>query len=301
MKPLYWPTQLALLAVIWGFSFFFIKVGDQGMAPLLVVLGRMTFGAATAWIVAAIRRERLPRSFRVWGQLAVIAFFFNTLPYALFAYGELYVSSVLAGIFNATTPLMVAPLAMAFLPAERPGTRRIIGLVIGFIGVLIVLGIWSGLGGSALAGSLMCLGAALCYGIATILARRLLVARTEDLIALAACQLILGAIEVAVFVPFLAHLPSHLAIGPLASVLALGVLGTGVAFMLQYSILRQAGAVVASMVTYLIPIVSTLAGVLLLGEAVSWNEPSGAAIILLGVLISQGTIQKLRQHRLEQV
>lgn len=301
MKPLYWPTQLALLAVIWGFSFFFIKVGDQGMAPLLVVLGRMTFGAATAWAVSAIRRERLPRSFRVWGQLAVIAFFFNTLPYALFAYGELYVSSVLAGIFNATTPLMVAPLAMAFLPAERPGTRRIIGLVIGFIGVLIVLGIWSGLGGSALAGSLMCLGAALCYGIATILARRLLVARTEDLIALAACQLILGAIEVAVFVPFLAHLPSHLAIGPLASVLALGVLGTGVAFMLQYSILRQAGAVVASMVTYLIPIVSTLAGVLLLGEAVSWNEPSGAAIILLGVLISQGTIQKLRQHRLEQV
>lgn len=292
-----WPGQLALLSVIWGFSFFFIKIGDQSLSPLLVVFGRLAFGTATIWIILAMRRERLPRGWRTWGQLALIALLFNALPWTLFAYGELQVSSVLAGILNATTPLMAAPLAMLLLPDESATLQRACGLAIGFLGVLVVLGVWSGLGGQRVVGALMCLGAALCYAVATILARRLLVGRAEGVIALVAGQLICATIEVAVFVPFFARLPSTLSAGPIASVLALGVLGSGVAFILQYAVIRDAGAVVASMVTYLIPIVSTVAGVVLLGEAMTWNEPLGAVVIMLGILISQGTIQRLRQHR----
>ncbi len=298
MRKLTWPTQLALLVMIWGFSFFFIKVGDQGLSPLLVVFGRMAFGAGTIWIVMAIRKERLPRQWRVWGQMAVIALLFNAAPYALFAYGELRVSSVLAGILNATTPLMVAPLAMLLLPDEPPTASRLSGLLIGFVGVLVVLGVWTGLGGGQAAGSLMCLGAALCYAIATILARRLLTGRQDGVIALATCQLICGTLEVAIFLPFFARLPTSLPVGPIASVLALGVLGTGIAFILQYAIIREAGAIMASMVTYLIPIVSTLAGVVLLGEVMTWNEPLGAVVVMGGVVISQGTMQRLRQRRL---
>ncbi len=150
-----WPVQLALLSVIWGFSFFFIKIGDQSLSPLWVVLGRLALGTATIWIVLASRRERLPRGWRTWGQLALIALLFNALPWTLFAYGELQVSSVLAGILNATTPLMVAPLAMLFLPDESATVRRLGGLAIGFLGVLAVLGVWSGLGGQRVAGALM--------------------------------------------------------------------------------------------------------------------------------------------------
>ncbi len=192
---------------------------------------------------------------------------------------------------------MLAPLAMLLLPDE-PAARRIAGLLVGFLGVLVVLGVWSGLGGQSALGSLMCLAAALCYAVAFILTRRLFGARPEDPVALVACQLISGTVEIAVFLPFLVQLPVRLGVGPLASVLALGVLGTGAAFILQYSIIRDAGVIMTSMVTYLIPIVSTLAGVLLLGEATSWNEPAGALVILLGIVISQGTIQALQKRRL---
>lgn len=292
-----WPVQLALLSVIWGFSFFFIKIGDQSLSPLWVVLGRLALGTATIWIVLASRRERLPRGWRTWGQLALIALLFNALPWTLFAYGELQVSSVLAGILNATTPLMVAPLAMLFLPDESATVRRLGGLAIGFLGVLAVLGVWSGLGGQRVAGALMCLGAALCYGVATVLARRLLVGRRESVVSLVTGQLLCATVEVAFFVPFFASLPTSLPLGAVASVLALGILGSGAAFVLQYAIIRDAGAVVASMVTYLIPIVSTVAGVVLLGEAMTWNEPLGALVIMLGIVVSQGTLQRLRQRR----
>ncbi len=292
-----WPVQLALLSVIWGFSFFFIKIGDQSLSPLWVVLGRLALGTATIWIVLASRRERLPRGWRTWGQLALIALLFNALPWTLFAYGELQVSSVLAGILNATTPLMVAPLAMLFLPDESATVRRLGGLAIGFLGVLAVLGVWSGLGGQRVAGALMCLGAALCYGVATVLARRLLVGRRESVVSLVTGQLLCATVEVAFFVPFFARLPTSLPLGAVASVLALGILGSGAALVLQYAIIRDAGAVVASMVTYLIPIVSTVAGVVLLGEAMTWNEPLGALVIMLGIVVSQGTLQRLRQRR----
>ncbi len=292
-----WPVQLALLSVIWGFSFFFIKIGDQSLSPLWVVLGRLALGTATIWIVLASRRERLPRGWRTWGQLALIALLFNALPWTLFAYGELQVSSVLAGILNATTPLMVAPLAMLFLPDESATVRRLGGLAIGFLGVLAVLGVWSGLGGQRVAGALMCLGAALCYGVATVLARRLLVGRRESVVSLVTGQLLCATVEVAFFVPFFARLPTSLPLAAVASVLALGILGSGAAFVLQYAIIRDAGAVVASMVTYLIPIVSTVAGVVLLGEAMTWNEPLGALVIMLGIVVSQGTLQRLRQRR----
>ncbi len=133
--------------------------------------------------------------------------------------------------------------------------------------------------------------------MATVLARRLLVGRRESVVSLVTGQLLCATVEVAFFVPFFARLPTSLPLGAVASVLALGILGSGAAFVLQYAIIRDAGAVVASMVTYLIPIVSTVAGVVLLGEAMTWNEPLGALVIMLGIVVSQGTLQRLRQRR----
>lgn len=103
-----WEAQFGLLAAIWGFSFLFIKVGDQSLAPLQVALARVLFGSATLLLVLAIRREALPRGWRLWIHLATAAFLVNVVPFSLFAYGETQVTSVAAGIWNATTPLLTS-------------------------------------------------------------------------------------------------------------------------------------------------------------------------------------------------
>ena len=114
------------------------------------------------WLAAA--RDRLPRGRGVWLHLAVASLLANVLPFTLFAYGEQHVTSVLAGIWNATTPLMTLLVVLAALPEERPSWQRLAGLGVGFAGVLVVLGAWRGVGTDELLGNLACLGAAACYG-----------------------------------------------------------------------------------------------------------------------------------------
>src|SRR3954468_1565891 len=100
-----WRIRFGVLALVWGFSFLFIKVGTEAFAPLYVTLGRMLFGTAVLLAVLVTKRERLPRGARVWGHLAVAAFFLNALPFSLFAYAETTIPSTLAGICNAASPL----------------------------------------------------------------------------------------------------------------------------------------------------------------------------------------------------
>lgn len=282
-----WQAELGLLAVIWGFSFVLIKVGDSSLAPVQVALGRMAVGAATLLVLVAIRRERLPRDPRVWAHLAAAALLLNAAPFTLFAYGELGVSSVVAGIWNATAPLWTLLVAMAVLPDERPTPPRLAGLGIGFAGVLVVLGAWRGVGG-ALAGNALCMAAACCYGLGFPYVRRHLGGRPESALSLSAAQLVCGTAELALVTPFVTHAPASLPPPDVvAAVLALGAFGTGVAYVLNYGIVRAAGATVASTVTYLVPVCSTVAGVVVLHEPLTWNQPAGAAIVLLGAAAAQ--------------
>jgi drug/metabolite transporter (DMT)-like permease len=155
-------------------------------------------------------------------------------------------------------------------------------LLVGFAGVLTVLGIWTGLGATSPEGNLLCMGAAVSYGLGFPYARRHLAGGPEGPVSLATGQLICGTLELALITPLLTDPPTAFAAGPIVSVLALGSLGTGVAYILNYSIIRDAGATVASTVTYVIPVFATLAGVVLLGEPLTWNQPVGAAVIVLG-------------------
>src|SRR5205823_3877200 len=127
-----WLPGFVLLSAIWGSSFLFIKVADRSFAPLQVALGRCLLGATTLLVLVAIRRERLPRGREAWTHLFVIAILFNSVPFALFAFGETRVSSVVAGIWNGTTPLNTLVVALAVLPDERPTRERVLGLLIGF-------------------------------------------------------------------------------------------------------------------------------------------------------------------------
>lgn len=293
-----WEAQFGLLAAIWGLSFLFIKVGDQSLAPLQVALARVLFGSATLLLVLAIRREALPRGWRLWIHLATAAFLVNVVPFSLFAYGETQVTSVAAGIWNATTPLLTLVVAMAVLPEERPTAQRVMGLGVGFAGVLVLLGLWHAPVGGALLGNLACLGAAAGYAAGFPYVRRNISGRSESVVAISAGQILCATVELAVITALFTHVPSSISVKVVGSVLSLGVLGTGMAYVLYFNVIRAAGATVASTVTYVIPLFATAAGVLLLGERLTWDQPVGGLIVLLGVALSQGLLDLSRFRRL---
>src|SRR4051812_35138217 len=162
------------LAVIWGSSFLFIKVGVSELPPLYVALGRVASGAAVLLAVVLITRDRLPSTARVWAHNAVVGVVGVAAPFTLFGYGEQRIPSLLAGIWNSTTPLVVLPMAVVVFRIERMTVRRVVGLGLGFVGALVILGVWQGVGPTSLAGQLMCLAAACCYGISIPYTRKFL-------------------------------------------------------------------------------------------------------------------------------
>jgi len=290
---LWLPGYLAL-AVIWGSSFLFIKLGVHEMHPLYVTLGRVSTGALVVVAVLLLTRARLPRGAKVWAHLAFVGLVGVTIPFTLFGYGEQRVSSVLAGIWNATTPLFVLPVAVLLFRTERWTWRRVVGVLTGFVGVLVVLGVWQGVGGAQFTGQVMCLGAAICYSIAIPYQRKFLSGLGGSGVSVPAGQLLMALAQLAIVAPLVAGPPpavTSLSAGAIGSVVALGALGTGLAFVLNFRVIRFAGASMSASVTYLIPIVATVIGVAVLGEPVSWRQPAGAAIVLAGVAISQGLLR----------
>ncbi len=313
MSSLGWRTQFLLLSATWGSSFLFVKVLDGRWPALWVAFGRIALGALTLVVFTYLRGERLRFSRRVWLHLVVSAALLNAIPFSLFAFGEKHVSSVIAGLWNATTPLWVLGATVTVFGDERPGSRGSAGLAIGFIGVTLILGPWRGLGGGELTGQLACAGAAVCYGFGFPYTRRYLATRAAGpgsgagagagaragpragagagtTVALPAGQLLCATAMLALVVPFAGAPSTRLGLDGLGSLLALGILGSGVAYIWNYAILRAAGAAVASTVTYLVPVFSTALGVAVLGEPLSWNQPVGALVLLSGIALSQGRI-----------
>jgi drug/metabolite transporter (DMT)-like permease len=286
-----WQVQFTVLAAIWGSSFLFIKVLDRHWSALWVSFGRVALGAAALLLLTLARRERLPRGRRVWIHCAVAAVLFNAVPWTLFAYGEQHTSSIVAGLWNATTPLWVLIVSVTVFGEQRPTRDRVTGLLIGFAGVALLLGPWRGFGGGQGIGHLASAGAALCYGFGFPYTRRYLADRPESGVALSAAQLLCAAAMLAVLVPLAPGPTGPIGLDGAASLLVLGVLGSGVAFAINYALVRSRGATAASTVTYLIPVFSTLLGATVLGETLHWNQPAGTALLLFGIAITQDRVR----------
>jgi drug/metabolite transporter (DMT)-like permease len=283
--------RLVLLACFWGASFLFIKVALRGLSPVQIVLGRLALGAAVLLIVVALRREPLPRSLIAWWHLAVAAVVANIVPYFLFGWGEQRTTSALAGVLNATTPLFTLVFALATRTEPRTTAVRAAGLLLGFVGALVVLAPWrAGTGPGSLSGQAACLLAAACYGVAYIYMRRFLTGRGFPPLALAASQLTAATVLLALVAPVLARQPITLTGDVVGSILALGALGTGIAYILNYRLIADEGATAASTVTYLLPIVAVVLGILALGEPLTWNAFVGTALILAGVALAEGLV-----------
>lgn len=291
------PTaaRLGLLALFWGSSFLLIKVALEGLSPMQIVLARLTGGAAVLGAIVLLSGRSLPRGLRVWGHLAAAGAIGNILPFFLFAWGEQRVTSGLAGILNGTTPLFTLALAIAFLPEERLRGGRALGLALGFLGVVVVVGPWDPHQlTSSVPGQLACLMAAASYGVAFVYTRRFLAGRDHPPMVLAAGQLLVAAAQMWLLAPFAARGPVSLEPAVVGAVLLLGAVGTGLAYLLFYRIITDAGATTASMVSYLLPVVAVVLGIVVLGEPVTWNLFAGAAVVIAGVAVAEGRIRGRR-------
>lgn len=239
-------TQFVLLACAWGASFLFIKVGLEGLSPTQVVLGRLVTGTAALAVIAAATRQPLRRSPAVWAHLAVVAVLLCVVPFLLFAWAEQHVDSGLASIYNATTPLMTTLVALVALPGERPSR---VGLVAGFTGVVVVLAPWQGVAGTITAQA-ACLVATFCYGLAFVYLRRFISPLGLPTVAVTTVQVSIGAVLMLLAAPFVATTPVHLTWPVVLSVTALGVVGTGLAYVWNTNVVAGWGATKASTVTY---------------------------------------------------
>jgi drug/metabolite transporter (DMT)-like permease len=286
-----WQVTFVLLSAIWGCSFWWIKLGLEMLAPVQVGFVRLAVGALALAFVAFLTGARLPRNRSTWRHLLVVALLMNSIPFTLFAIGETHISSILAGIINAMTPLTTLAVILLAFPEEHPTAERIVGLAVGFAGALVVVGIWQGLGASEWTGILACLGAVTGYGVAFPYVRRHLSGLPESGVGLATGQVACGALVLLPFAVAAGPLPGPIAAGPVLAMLGLGALGSGIAFALNYQVVREAGSSTASTVTYLTPLFAVIVGSAFLGESITWNEPVGGLLVILGVAVAQGRVR----------
>ena len=284
-------ARLLVLGGIWGTSFLFIKVGLEGLPPLGVAAARSVAGALTLWAVVVAGRKPLPRDATLWRHLTVLTVFANAAPFALFSWGETHVASGVAGIYNATTPLFTLILAIALLRAERATPQRVVGILVGFAGIVVVLAPWRGTGHNSALGQLACLTAGASYGVGLVYVRRFVAPYRLDVVVQSAIQVSLGALMLgAAALAAGGHV--HLKPSVVGAVASLGVLGTGVAFVLYNSLLRDVGPTSTSLVTFVAPCIAVVLGIVVLDEPLTWNVLAGAAVVIVGVATAEGRLRR---------
>jgi drug/metabolite transporter (DMT)-like permease len=292
MKQKSWLPIYLLLGLVWGSSFVFIKLGLEFLNPVGVAFGRCALGAMILLLIVKIRGIKLPTDPKTWFILWVVSLLLNVFPGILFAYAEQRVTTVLAGIINACTPLATLIFLFIFFRSEKIKNEQIFGLVIGGLGVLIVLGIWKGIGSGSGSGVLALLAAITCYGLSFPIIKKYLIPLNLKAEALAASQVTAGALTLLPFYLMNGIAKDEYRAGPILAMMALGIFGSGLAYIWNFQIVERAGSSVASSVTYLTPVVAVFVGWIFLGENITWHEPVGGAIVILGAAISQGRFHK---------
>ena len=286
-----WVALYLALGVVWGCSFIFIKLGLDFLTPFGVAFGRCALGALTLLAWAKYKKISLPKSGKLWAHLWVVSLMLNVIPGVLFALAETEVTSILAGIINAVTPLMTLIAIMFVTRDEKPKFYQVLGIGIGFIGVLTVLGAWQGLGDNPLWAVLILLAAVTCYGFSFPYSRRFIIPHKLPSESIAAAQVTTGAITLLPFYLIDGIARDVYRPGPVFAMLALGIFGSGFAYIWNFRIMDLAGSAIASSVTYLTPVVAVIVGVIFLKENLYWYEPVGALIVLLGAAIGQNRIK----------
>lgn len=285
-----WGLLLAL-SVLWGGSFFFIGIAVREWPPLTIVASRVLIAAAVLLLVLRLSGLQLPRRPAVWLAFFGIGILNNAIPFTLIVWGQSQIPSGLASILNATTPISTALVAHAFTADEKLTSNRLIGVLIGLGGVVIMLGpdLLSGLGSDVLAQA-ACLLATLSYACAAVFGRRFRRMGVAPLV-IANGQLIASS-TILLPLALLFEQSWRLPVPSLATVLALlalAIFSTALAYVIFFRVMAAAGSNV-NLVTLLVPVSAILLGVLVLGETLAWRHLAGMAAIALGLAAIDGRL-----------
>jgi drug/metabolite transporter (DMT)-like permease len=290
-----WAVLIAL-GLIWGTSYLFIKVAVQEFAPATLVAIRLGLAALVLLPFVYLRRQRLPADACTWGRLAVLGTINAALPITLISWAELHITSAAAAILNATTPLWSVVLTQ-LAGEERLTWSRLTGVALGFAGVVVMLGgDLSGVASADLLGSLAVVIASGMYAAGVLYARRKL--RDLDVTVLAVGSLV-GATVFLVPFALASGLPARVSPAPMASLLALSLGGTAVAYLLYFYLVKNVGATQVTLVTYINPATAVFWGWLILAEPITGQVVGGLALILLGVAFVNSVRERLRAPRSE--
>ncbi|GAA0546769.1 drug/metabolite transporter (DMT)-like permease [Rhizomicrobium palustre] len=285
MGRLEWALFLAL-SVFWGASFFFYKVLVTTFGPFTIVLGRMGIAALVLNLILAARGERLPPP-KEWGAYFLMALLSNVIPFSLFAFGEQTISSSLASIINAMTPIFTVIVAHFWTHNEKLAWNKALGVGFGFAGVAILMGPSALHGDNNLIGELACLGSTISYGFGGVYGKRfagrpLLTVVTAQM---TAATLLVAPLSLAIEHPWtlsMPGLPAWAALGGIA------LISTVLAYLIFFHILAKAGATYISLVTFLIPVSGLFLGAVLLNERIGASDICGMAVISLGLAAIDG-------------
>lgn len=289
MTPMEWGL-LALLSIVWGGSFFFIEIAVAELPPFTIVAARLILAAIALHVFIRLTGRRLPRSPKIWGAFAVMGVMNNAIPFSLLVFGQTQIASGLASILNATTPLFTIAAAHFLTDDERLTPNRVLGALLGLAGVAVLIGgdALGGLGTNIWA-QIACLGAALSYALAGIYGRRF---RRMEVRPMATAtgqvtmsSLILLPLVLIVDTPWTLGVPSA---GVLASLLALGLVSTALAYIAYFRVLATAGATNLVLVTLMVPVTAILLGAAFLDETLAANHLAGLALIGMGLVVIDG-------------
>lgn len=280
---------LGLLSILWGGAFFFIGVAVRELPPFTIVLVRVGLGALFLIPALKLLGGAWPKSLEGWMPFLGMGLLNNVIPFSLLVAGQTYISSGLASVLNATTPLFTV-LVMAGFGDEKLVVRRMIGIVLGLVGVVVLRAPWLDQAHGQTIGMLLCLGAALSYGFSGWWARRKLTGVPP--VTSSVCQLVCSTIVMAIIAavydrPWQLTMPS---MATALSLIGLAALGTSLAYIVFFRIINRSGPTNVMLVTLLIPVTAILLGFLVLGEPISTHEIIGALIIASALLVIDGRV-----------
>ncbi|MCL5777214.1 DMT family transporter [Limibaculum sp. FT325] len=283
---------LGVLSILWGGSFLFVGIAVRTLPPFTVVATRVVMAALALWLVILAGRRAVPLGVAVWASFLGMGLLNNAIPFSLIAFGQTQIAGGLASILNAMTPIFTVLVANALTADERLTPARAAGVVLGFAGVVVMVG-WEALGGigGQVLGQLAIVGAALSYGFASVFGRRFRRLGVDPLATAAgqvtASSAILLPLALVVDRPWTLSAPGVEAVG---AVIALGLLSTALAYVLFFNVLQAAGATAISLVIFLIPPSAIGLGWLVLGERLEPHHLAGFGLILAGLAAIDGRL-----------
>ena len=287
-------VMLITLATVWGGSFLFNAILVTELPVLTIVAIRVTVAALALWGFMYATGRKIPTSLHVWGALLILGVLNNAIPFSLIVQGQTQITSGLASILNATTPLFTIVVAGIFLMDERFSVLRVLGVIVGFSGVILMVGpdALGGLGADFWA-QLCALGAAISYGFASVFGRRFRELRVDPVM-VATGQVTMSSLvlwPIALWIDGPQDIV-NMSLNAALSMFGLAVLCTSFAYILYFRILERAGATNISLVTFLVPISAIIVGVLVLGEQIFIKEIIGMTLIGVGLAIIDGRLIK---------